>query len=138
MKSQSKFNRKIFTWRGKQYDGNNTMVVIDNKQYNVCCVTQYSDFISIDLDENGCYVEPIGCTQEEIDKIIEDVIEFVPQNKQEERVCDKVGSMSLESGIIWYIIIMVGGAIFKDAYLIWVFATIYFVAWFIKKPKFKK
>lgn len=138
MKSPSKFNQKIFTWRGKQYDGNNTMVVINNKQYNVRHVIKYSDDITIGLTENGCYAEPIGHTQEEIDKIIEDVIEFVPQNTEEERVCDKVGSMSLGGGIILYIIIMVGGAIFKDAYLIWIVATIYFVIWFIKKPKFKR
>lgn len=38
-------------------------------------------------------------------------------------------SWDLEIGWIWYIIIMVVGAIFKDRLMIWVCATVYFFLW---------
>ena len=35
----------------------------------------------------------------------------------------------VEIGWIWYIVIMVVGAIFKDRWLIWIGATAYFFLW---------
>ncbi len=38
-------------------------------------------------------------------------------------------SWNVEIGWVWYIIIMVVGAIFKDRWLIWIAATAFFFAW---------
>lgn len=57
---------------------------------------------------------------------------------QEEVQYDNPNSMSRGAGILWYILIMVGGTIFKDKLLIWIAATLIFVPWINKKLKFKK
>ena len=59
-------------------------------------------------------VEPVYYTK---------VIESLPNNRV------YPSESSVELGWIWYIIIMVVGAIFKDKLMIWVCATAYFFMW---------
>ena len=50
--------------------------------------------------------------------------EVIVKNKQS---CPP--SWDIEVGWVWYILIMLIGTIFKDRWIIWIFATLYFFAW---------
>lgn len=65
------------------------------------------------------------CITEIIDPVYPK-FEITPESTSE-RECP--ASWDVEIGWIWYIIIMVVGAIFKDRLMIWIFATIVFFLW---------
>lgn len=135
----------ILKWRGKEYNIKDVYIIVDGIPHDITKLKRglNQTIISFWNDEKkhgGWYFEE----HDVIESIIEDVVPKSAYNSTETNFStdnkltyDHPNAMSLGSGIIWYILIMFGGLIFKDWLLIWIFATIIFVLWIIKKPKFK-
>jgi hypothetical protein len=72
----------------------------------------------------------------DFDKVIVEIVEpvyYIPdETVGSKRECPS--PWDIETGWIWYIIIMVVGALFKGAPMIWILATVFFFAW--KNGKF--
>lgn len=72
-------------------------------------------------------------TYSQANNFIVDIIEPVYPNLKKtsepanQRECPP--SWDVEIGWIWYIIIMVVGSIFRDRWMLWIFATAYFFLW---------
>lgn len=76
-----------------------------------------------------CKIPDAGIIDRIVVKIIEPVY-YVPQTTQQSpNNRTKPFEGDIQIGWIWYIIIMVVGAIFKDRLLIWIAATAYFFLW---------
>lgn len=105
-----------------KWDGIVTTTFLGNDNYEGIC--KYS-FCSLMPPENY------------IIEIVKPVYYITP-TKQQSKSCSiwtRTGSGSWQShndvviGLIWYIIVMIVGAFFKDCWLIWIGATISFFTW---------
>lgn len=65
------------------------------------------------------------------------VMQESPKNKKDNfhGKCDHPNTMTDESAIVLYIITMVGGAIFNDRWLLWIFATVIFCKFITRHKK---
>lgn len=65
------------------------------------------------------------------DKIITEIIEpvyYIPEYTTKNN-CKCPSPWDVEMGWIWYIIVMIFGAIFKERLMVWMLATAYFFLW---------
>ena len=67
----------------------------------------------------------------DFDKVIIEIIEPIYYTLEKSSVADRdcPPSWDIEIGWIWYVILMVVGAIFKARIIIWVFVSAYFFLW---------
>lgn len=61
--------------------------------------------------------------------VISEIVEPIEVQTVSSKPSNGPSPGATDIGCIWYIIIMLGGAIFNDRWLIWIFATIIFVLW---------
>lgn len=54
------------------------------------------------------------------------------QKEEEEQKYDSVYTMEMCSAVVLYIVVMVGGAIFNDRWLIWIVATFIFLKYLFR------
>jgi len=79
-------------------------------------------------DGTGCQLSKLFPLDKTIIEIIEPVYYAEPQqNNTQERILPSIDDIFI--GWVWYIVIMAVGIIFKDRWLIWIFATIIFFTW---------
>ena len=60
------------------------------------------------------------------------------QKEEEEQKYDSVYTMEMGSAVVLYIVVMVGGAIFNDRWLIWIVATFIFLKYLFRRDIKKK
>lgn len=131
-------NRNCLEYRGQKYDVG-TVLLINTQSFGTQRVTiTYCKSMGVHYrTEDG--IPGQFYKYDNLDKIILDIIE--PIYYQEivyQRLSNNANSppkWEVDIGWIWYLLIMIGGAIFQAKVLIWIVATIIFFKW--KNGEFK-
>lgn len=135
-------NHDYFEYKGVKY-GIGTKVIVDDLCWGKTDATFYGWQSYGSFQGSKFYG---GISINDIDKkiiaIVEPVYWVPPESKNDGKksnIFTRTGSGSYQSddevtyGLIWYIVIMVIGAIFNDRWVIWIAATIIFFSWKNKK-----
>ena len=88
--------------------------------------------VFIKADDEKIYEYSTTKNLVDFDEVIIEIVEpvyYVPENTGSANTRNCPPEWDVETGWIWYIIIMVVGTIFKARLLIWVFATAIFFLW---------
>ena len=138
-------NNDYFEYKGVKY-GIGTKVLVKDLCYgsSEAVFTGWKSFKSFESDRPTISRITIDDINTHIIKIIEPVYwqppEDIPTNRgKKSNIFTRTGSGSWQSadevtyGLIWYIVIMLIGAIFNDRWIIWTAATIIFFSWKHKK-----
>ena len=127
--SDEVLKRKYLYYKGRYYDVG-TVLKIKTRWNGIQEVTFYR-WGTCPFSEDGVYDQYYYF---DVEKYIVEIVKPVypkPENSEgrfgSNRDCPP--SWRVETAWIWYILIMVVGAIFKDRLLIWTFATGYFILW---------
>ena len=93
-------------------------------------ITQYKEYHNLDDNWEKETREKIKAL-EQSKNINKNSKQFKTQNTQ----YDHPNTMENSSAIILYIVVMLGGTIFTDRWLIWIFATVVFVKFITRHKK---
>lgn len=127
-----------FEYKGKYYD-RGTVVRLKTK-YNGIITTTYEGSGEFEGVSKYAFYSSLS-PEDYIVEIIKPIYYKEPEinNSKKSSIFTRTGSGSWQSsdtitlGLIWYIIIMIVGALFVDRWLIWIAATVIFFSWKAKK-----
>ena len=127
--------RKYLKYHGQYYDiGTKVKIKIGPNQ------TTETIFLGWSVNRSGngksfeCeypYSERYHCsaTEQYIVEIINPVYPLLKPITQQTTNRNCPNSWDVEIAWVWYVLIMIVGAIFKDRWIIWIFGTLFFFAW---------
>ena len=115
----------------KHYATKNGQEYIFKSSYN----DGYNTFIPCVHNDEHHYMIRLSDYTNDIEDIIKPVyVELVPWQKAAfYNMLSGEGKADVVGGIIIYILVMVGSLIFNEWYLIWGFATLYFIFWLLSQ-----
>ena len=126
-----------FCYKGVKYNKKDVYIIINGIKYEICDISKNKNETELILQSLDGDILNLCDTHQLIEEQIDDVIYKNPVVNTNEIIYDNPDSMTRSNGVLWYVIVMFGGLIFKEWYLIWIIASIVFWPWFIHKPKFK-
>lgn len=121
--------KKYMKYHGKYYDvGTKVRIKSEGKIIEATFLGWSSDR-SFDCEFYGSKTYKFSCVDKYIVEIIEPVYPKLTEVPTTATNPNAPPSWEIEIGWVWYILIMVVGVIFKDRWIIWIAATIYFFVW---------
>ena len=116
---------RYLEYKGKKYDVG-TKVKVNTSWYGEqIMVVQFGGVTGLELYNHNLSIPIRVGMASVIIEIVEPVEVQMPLNYSSGRTPPVVTDV----GWVWYIVIMFGGLFFDDRWMIWIFATVYFILW---------